>query len=202
MPSRPDRTARLRAPADPPGSAYASPEVLSLLAGPRPSLREVPRARQIFVTRNLRMDRVDLVGFDMDYTLAMYHLQRLEELAFQMTLERLVRHAGYPERIAGLRYDPEFVIRGLVVDRLAGNIFKMDRHNHVGRCYHGRRPVPWEERKRLYRNEKIHLSLPRFAWMDTLFSLPEACLFAEIIDLLEADGPPVDYAKLYDDVRE
>src|SRR5215208_1840246 len=188
MPSRPDRTARLRAPADPPGSAYASPEVLSLLAGPRPSLREVPRARQIFVNRNLRMDRIDLVGFDMDYTLAMYHLRRLEELAFQMTLERLVRYCGYPREISSLRYDPEFVIRGLVLDKHAGNIFKMDRHNHVGRCYHGRRPLAWDERKRLYRDEKIHLSLPRFAWIDTLFALPEASLFADIIQLLEAGG--------------
>ncbi|HET7752657.1 MAG TPA: HAD-IG family 5'-nucleotidase, partial [Anaeromyxobacteraceae bacterium] len=124
------------------------------------------------------------------------------ELAFEMTLERLVRFAGYPESIRALRYDPEFVIRGLVVDKVAGNIFKMDRHNHVGRCYHGRQAVSWEDRKRLYRDEKIHLSLPRFAWIDTLFALPEACLFAEIIDQLEGSGRAVDYAKLYDDVRE
>ena len=202
MPSRHDRTARLREADEPNGTSYADPDVLALLARPRAPAREVPRAREIFVNRNLRMDRIELVGFDMDYTLAMYHLRRLEELAFGMTLERLVRHAGYPEKIAGLRYDPEFVIRGLVVDKLAGNIFKMDRHNHVGRCYHARRPVAWEERKRLYRDEKIHLSLPRFAWIDTLFALPEACLFAEIIEALEADGARLDYAKLYDDVRE
>jgi HAD superfamily 5'-nucleotidase-like hydrolase len=201
MPIRNERPARTDGD-DAPGSTYASPEISALLSRPRVPLREIPRAREIFVTRNLRMDRVDLVGFDMDYTLAMYHLRQLEELAFQMTLERLVRHVGYPARIEGLRYDPDFVIRGLVVDKVAGNIFKMDRHNHVGRCYHGRRPVAWEERKRLYRDEKIHLSLPRFAWMDTLFALPEACLFADIIELLEGAGEAVDYAKLYDDVRE
>ena len=197
-----DRSARLREPATPGGTSWADPEVLDLLARPHPPSREIPRARQIFVNRNLRMDRVDVVGFDMDYTLAIYHLRQLEELAFEMTLARLVRHMGYPEAIAELHYDPEFVIRGLVVDKLAGNIFKMDRHNHVGRCYHGRHPVAWEDRKRLYRDEKIHLSLPRFAWIDTLFALPEACLFAEIIEELEGKGQQVDYAKLYDDVRE
>jgi HAD superfamily 5'-nucleotidase-like hydrolase len=202
MPTRTDRTPPLHDGDVPAGTSYASPEVSSLLSRPRVAAREIPRAREIFVTRNLRMDRISLVGFDMDYTLAIYHLRQLEELAFQMTLERLVRHRGYPERIAGLRYDPEFVIRGLVVDKVAGNIFKMDRHNHVGRCYHGRRPLAWEERRRLYRNEKIHLSLPRFAWIDTLFALPEASLFADIIELLEGAGQPVDYAKLYDDVRE
>jgi len=80
-----------------------------------------------------------------------------------------------------LLYDHQFVIRGLVVDKELGNIFKMDRHNHVGRCYHGLQPLDPEQR-RLYRAEKIRLSLPRFAWIDTLFSLPEACLYAEIID--------------------
>src|SRR5512138_786146 len=131
--------------------AYDAPAVRSLLAAPHAAHREVPHTREIFVNRNLRMDRVEAVGFDMDYTLAMYHLVRLETLAFRMTLERMISDRGYPASIRSLRYDPEFVIRGLVVDKLHGNIFKMDRHNHVGRCYHGRRPLPDEDLKRLYR---------------------------------------------------
>jgi HAD superfamily 5'-nucleotidase-like hydrolase len=203
MPLRADRHARVRDIEEPPGAFYADPSVNALLEQPRVTVhRDVPRARQVFVNRNLRMDKIELVGFDMDYTLAMYSLRHLEDLAFRMTLERLVANLHYPDAIAGLAYDPEFVIRGLVVDKLAGNIFKMDRHNHVGRCFHGRRAIPWEERKRLYRDEKIHLSMPRFAWIDTLFALPEACLFADIIEQLETAGLTVNYAQLYDDVRE
>jgi HAD superfamily 5'-nucleotidase-like hydrolase len=186
----------------PAAPAYESPEVRALLAAPHAPHREVPHAREIFVNRNLRMDRVEAVGFDMDYTLAMYHLVRLETLAFRMTLELMIVERGYPAELRALRYDPEFVIRGLVVDKLHGNIFKMDRHNHVGHCYHGRRPVPGEELRRLYRDEKIHLSSPRFAWIDTLFALPEACLFAEVIERLEASGGQVDYGKLFQDIRE
>ena len=203
MPLRADRHHRHRDLEEPPGTFYADPSVHALLEQPRATVhREVPRARQVFVNRNLRMDKIELVGFDMDYTLAMYSLRHLEDLAFRMTLERLVANRGYPEAVAGLAYDPAFVIRGLVVDKLAGNIFKMDRHNHVGRCFHGRRALPYDERKRLYRDEKIHLGMPRFAWIDTLFALPEACLFADIIEQLESRGIAVDYAKLYDDVRE
>jgi HAD superfamily 5'-nucleotidase-like hydrolase len=176
--------------------------VKALLTAPHAAHREVPHAREIFVNRNLRMDRVEAVGFDMDYTLAMYHLVRLETLAFRMTLDKMVSARGYPADLATLRYDPEFVIRGIVVDKLHGNIFKMDRHNHVGHCYHGRRPVPEEDVRRLYRDEKVHLSSPRFAWIDTLFALPEACLFAEVIDLLEGRGEQVDYTKLFVDIRE
>jgi 5'-nucleotidase len=185
-----------------PRPAYEAPEIQSLLVAPHAPHLEVPRGRQIFVNRNLRMDRIDAVGFDMDYTLAVYHLQRLETLAFDMTLARMIRVVGYPPSLGALRYDPEFVIRGLVVDKLHGNIFKMDRHNHMGRCYHGRRPLPEEDIKRLYRDEKIHLSSPRFAWIDTLFALPEACLFALVIEQLEGQGQPVDYTRLYDDIRE
>jgi len=184
-----------------PGEALDTPEVQSLLEQPHRH-REVPRTRQVFVNRNLRMDKVEAVGFDMDYTLAIYQLRHLETLAFEMTLARMIETMGYPAVLGALRYDPEFVIRGVVVDKLHGNIFKMDRHNHVGRCYHGRRPLPPEDLRRLYRDEKIHLSLPRFAWIDTLFALPEACLFALGIELLEGQGRPVDYTRLYDDIRE
>jgi HAD superfamily 5'-nucleotidase-like hydrolase len=199
---RVDRGTSRIEPDDPPGRSYADPGVVELLERPRAPKREVPFARQIFVNRNLRLDKIDLVGFDMDYTLAIYHLRQLEELAFRMTAERMVAHQGYPEVLRTLHYDPEFVIRGLVVDKQAGNLFKMDRHNHCGRAYHGKRPLSYEDVKRLYRDEKIHLSLPRFAWIDTLFALPEACLFAEVIEALEGRGERVDYGRLQDDIRE
>jgi HAD superfamily 5'-nucleotidase-like hydrolase len=191
-----------RKPAAPPGQSYGDPEVLAFLDRPRAGAREVPLTRQIFVNRNLRMDKIDLVGFDMDYTLAIYQLVRLEQLAFEMTLERMIEQLGYPEHLRELEYDPDFVIRGLVVDKHAGNLFKMDRFNHVGRCYHGRRPVLDEEKRRLYRDEKIHLTQPRFAWIDTLFALPEACLFTEVIERLEGRKAKVDYGKLFGDIRE
>ncbi|HSP78072.1 MAG TPA: HAD-IG family 5'-nucleotidase, partial [Myxococcaceae bacterium] len=43
---------------------------------------------------------------------------------------------------------------------------------------------------------------PQFAWIDTLFALPEAWLFAGVIELLESLGERVDYGRLYDDIRE
>jgi HAD superfamily 5'-nucleotidase-like hydrolase len=183
------------------GRSYDDDAVRALLDAPRPMAREVPRARQVFVNRNLRMDRIQAVGFDMDYTLAIYRLGPVEELAFTLTRDRMVARLGYPAPLAQVAYDADFVIRGLVMDKQTGNIFKMDRHNYVGRCFHGMRPLPSEEIRRLYREEKIQLASPRFAWLDTLFSLPEACLFAGAIDRVEAEGGTLDYGKLYDDIR-
>ena len=162
----------------------------------------VERARQVFVNRNLRLANVEMVGFDMDYTLAIYHLRRIEQLSFDLTLSRLVTEFGYPAELGLLQYDHGFVMRGVVVDKAQGNLIKMDRFGSVGRAYHGLTPLAPEVCNRLYRNERIRLTSERYAWIDTLFSLPEAWLYAAIIDLLERQGRSVEYGKLYDDVRE
>ena len=168
--------------------------------------RKVPRSRRIFVNRTLRMDLVEAVGFDMDYTLAVYHHRRIESLAYRMTTKALVEKKGYPESVLDLAYQPDSVIRGLVIDKQLGNTFKMDRHYHVARVHHGRRPLTKEERVERYRKQKIKLSSRRYVWVDTLFGLPEAALYADLVDLFDkrsrVSGDKVDYAALYDDVRE
>jgi 5'-nucleotidase len=170
-----------------------------LEAGQRTS---VERARQVFVNRNLRLANVEMVGFDMDYTLAIYHLRRIEQLSFDLTLSRLVTDFGYPSELGLLHYDHGFVMRGLVVDKAHGNLIKLDRFGSVGRAYHGLSPLRDEDWQRLYRNARIRLTSDRYAWIDTLFSLPEAWLYAGIIDFLEREERPVDFGRLYDDVRE
>ncbi len=165
--------------------------------------QQLDRSRQVFVNRNLRMAKIELVGFDMDYTLAIYHMRRIEQLSFDMTLSSLVSVRGYPAEIGQIQYDHQFVMRGLVVDKLNGNLIKMDRFGHVGRAYHGRRPLSDDAWKKLYRDNPIRLNKnPQYAWIDTLFALPEACLFAGIIELLESRGDKLDYARLYDDIRD
>ncbi len=164
---------------------------------------QVPRARQVFVNRNLHMSNVKIVGFDMDYTLAIYHHRALEELSFRMTVDKLIASFGYPNELSTLKYDGGFVMRGLFVDKAHGNLLKIDRYGSVGRAYHGRQALNDAELTHLYRNERIRLKNPEYAWIDTLFALPEASLFADAIDLLERRmARKLDYARLYDDIRE
>jgi HAD superfamily 5'-nucleotidase-like hydrolase len=181
----------------------STPEALVDLAGLgiTPDGLDIPRTRRIYVHRNTRMQDVHLVGFDMDYTIAIYKQAEMEKLSIQLTLSKMVEKRGYPEAILGLDYSPEWGIRGLVVDQPHGNIFKMDRHGHVGRAFHGRRPLTKEERQALYRKERIRLSTPRYAWIDTLFALPEAVMYSALVEYLDPRGP-VDYQKLWRDVRE
>ncbi len=176
--------------------------VARLLREPRHHPRRALHARDVFVNRNLRMAGIELIGFDMDYTLAIYHMRRLEQLAYDMTLAKLVSEKGYPAVVGQLQYDHHFVMRGLAVDKVNGNLLKMDRFGYVGRAWHGLRPLKREVWRALYRDQRVRLREPRFAWIDTLFALPEAWLFAGIIELLESLGHRVDYGRLYDDIRD
>jgi 5'-nucleotidase len=155
---------------------------LGALLGETATEIDVARKNRVFCNRNLRMDTIEMIGFDMDYTLALYHQDRLEQLSMELTLQKLVDKHGYSPDIRGLLYDPRWAIRGLVVDKKYGNVFKMDRHAYVGRCYHGFRELSHDERKLIYRNEKINLSSDRYEWIDTLFALPEAVMYTTLVD--------------------
>ncbi len=88
-----------------------------------------------------------------------------------------------------------------MVDRQLGNVFKMDRHSYVGRCYHGTRELTHDERRAVYRNEKINLSSDRFEWIDTLFGLPEAVMYTTLVEWFDRERRGVDYDKLFGDIR-
>ena len=174
---------------------------LSALLGDTTTEIDVARKNRVFCNRNLRMDSIEMIGFDMDYTLALYHQDRLEQLSIQLTLDKLCTKHGYPDAIRQLSYAPHWAIRGVMVDRQLGNVFKLDRHAHVGRCYHGFKELDAEKRKALYRNEKINLSADRFEWIDTLFGLPEAVMYTTLVEWYGKSGTAVDFDKLFGDIR-
>lgn len=169
----------------------------------REASTRMERSRQIYCNRDLNLEKIDCVGFDMDYTLAPYHQEALDALSVKLTLERLVKERGYSPDILTIQPDPAFAIRGLVIDTWRGNVLKMDAHRHVGTGYHGFRELTSEERKS-YRDETIRLNdNSRFWLVDTLFALPEAFLYAAIIDRLHKDDPQKDhdFKRLYGDIR-
>jgi len=162
---------------------------------------DISQRTRIFCNRNLRMDSIDLIGFDMDYTLALYQQESMEGLAIKLTLDKLIEDCGYPEAIRDLNFAANLAIRGTVVDMELGNVFKMDRHGHVGRVYHGRRELNKEERRQQYRNSRINLSEPSYKWIDTLFGLPEAVMFVALVDFYDKQEEKPTYRQIFTDIR-
>ena len=182
-------------------SDLEQPDTIDLIGGLL-STNPLENNRRIFVNRNLNLDSVTWLGFDMDYTLARYAKREMEELSYQLTAKRLVEQ-GYPDAILDVPYDNDFVARGLVIDKELGNILKPDRHGHIGRVFHGRTRLEREQRNSIYRNIKIRFTEDRYYWVDTLFALPEAALFASLIELMEQHKPrsQIDYKEMFDDIR-
>lgn len=165
-----------------------------------PSAPELTRRERIYVNRSLRFDQVSVVGFDMDYTLAIYRQEEMDRLSIEATTEKLVE-LGYPERLRHMAYRPDYAIRGLLIDRKLGNILKMDRYRYVKKAYHGMRELSRDERHRLYHSRPIRVGSERYHWVDTLYALSEVAVFAAVIEDMEAAGDVVDPGQLFDDIR-
>jgi 5'-nucleotidase len=161
----------------------------------------IPRPRRIFCNRNLRMSSIAWVGFDMDYTLAIYNQPEMDELSIKATIEKLIAR-GYPDFIRSMPYSTAFPVRGLLIDKRFGHILKMNRYKHVTKGYHGFRELAKEELRALYHSKKIRPATPRYHWIDTLYALSEAALYAALTEAMEQRGLAIDYAKTFTDIRE
>ncbi|MCX7944890.1 MAG: HAD-IG family 5'-nucleotidase [Deltaproteobacteria bacterium] len=163
----------------------------------------IPIESLIFVNRNLRLSSIKMIGFDMDYTLAIYKYPDFEILAMEKTIERLVEK-GYPAELFKGNFESGFLMRGLVVDKINGNILKLDKYNFVHRAMHGKRMLTYEERYSNYRNKKLDLFSEDFMWLDTLFSIPELAIIINAIDNIRNKKRFhfVKYSKLISDVRK
>lgn len=162
----------------------------------------IPRNRRVFVNRNLKMAGIDWVGFDMDYTLAIYNQTEMDNLSIQATVDKLCAR-GYPEDVLrGVTYRIDFPIRGLLIDKRFGHILKMDRFKVVQKGYHGLRELSKEEIRALYQQKKIRPTTARYHWIDTLYALSEAAIYTGVVDAFEQRGLELDFARLFTDIRE
>lgn len=143
---------------------------------------EPPPERRVFCNRTLNLRSIQAVGFDMDYTLVHYDVKAWEARAYAHVQQRLL-DLGHP--VQGLRFDADLFARGLVLDLALGNLVKANRFGYVTQASHGTRLLPHEEQRKTYSQVWVDLSEPRWVFLNTLFSLSEACLYAQLVDLLD-----------------
>ncbi|MEO0326252.1 MAG: HAD-IG family 5'-nucleotidase [Myxococcota bacterium] len=169
------------------------------------SLSELPApARRIYCNRTLNLRSIAVVGFDMDYTLIHYRTEAWERHAFTHA-KRILLERGWPVRAFEL--DPSFAQLGLILDLELGNIVKANRFGFVKKALHGTSPLSFETYREIYARELVELSEGRWRFLNTLFALSEAHLYAQCIDLLDAGAlpdaeGPMSYRDVYDVVRQ
>jgi 5'-nucleotidase len=159
-----------------------------------------PPGRDIFTNRTLNLRSIKAIGYDMDYTLVHYKVSAWERRAYEY-LQRKLAAFGYP--VEDLTFDGSFVIRGLILDLELGNVVKANRFGYVKRAFHGTRPMDFEEQRTVYSRTIIDLADPRYVFLNTLFSLSEACMYCQLVDKLDAGMIPgaVGYVDLYKRVK-
>jgi HAD superfamily 5'-nucleotidase-like hydrolase len=159
-----------------------------------------PPGRGVFCNRTLNLRSVRAIGYDMDYTLVDYRVDAFEQMVYAQARERLGSE-GWP--VEGMLFDPEMVTRGLVIDTELGNLVKANRFGFVKRAMHGTRMLDHLEQRQAYAQVMVDLNDSRWVFLNTLFSLSEGCLYAQAVDLQDAEAlpRPLEYASLYRHVR-
>jgi 5'-nucleotidase len=160
-----------------------------------------PQARRVFTNRTLNLRAVGVVGFDMDYTLIHYRTEEWERCAYGHARARVAATTGWA--LDGLEFVPAAFTLGLVVDKELGNVVKANRFGFVKRAAHGMRLLGFEEQRETYSRVLVDLAEPRWQFMNTLFSLSETCLYAQLVDLLDAGRlpPGIGYDEIFRAVR-
>ncbi len=146
-----------------------------------------PPGRGIYCNRTLNLRSIKVIGYDMDYTLVHYRVSVWERRAYDYLQERLVAR-GWP--VADLAFDHDLVVRGLVMDVERGNLLKVNRFGYVKQGLHGTKPIDHEVLRRTYSRTVIDLADPRYSFLNTLFSLSEGCMYAQMVDKLDAGLVP------------
>lgn len=153
----------------------------------------------IHANRELNMSKIKLIGFDMDYTLAIYKKLPMESLQYDLARQYLITNMGYPQEILLSHFDHTLLIRGLVIDKQLGNVLKLDDQNYVWRASHCRQELTLEEIVQHYGSKRIKVGDHRYYSLDTFFSIPEACLFIDTIERLYELKKEPGFTQSFDD---
>ena len=171
----------------------------TMLATPDP-FQPQPRSRGVFCNRTLNFRSLHAIGYDMDYTLVNYRVDAFERQVFEFARERFMEQ-GWP--VQSLVFDQGMVARGLVIDTQMGNIVKANRFGLVRRAQHGTQTLSFGDQRVAYAGTQVDLADSRWVFLNTLFSLSEGCLYAQMVDLLDQRKLPevMGYRELYHRVR-
>ena len=159
----------------------------------------IPLERNIFTNRTLNMRNIQAIGYDMDYTLIHYDVQRWQEAMYEY-LKRKLLDLGWP--VENLEHVPEMIIRGLVIDKKFGNVVKPNRFGYVKRAFHGTKPLDFGSMRKVYARTTVDIRDDRWFLLTTLFDIPVAYMYSQLVDKLDRNGFPevMGYADLADQI--
>ena len=158
---------------------------------------EIPDERGVYCNRSLNLRSINAIGYDMDYTLVHYDVEAWEGRAYEHIKSRLLDE-GWP--VEELQFDPQMVMRGLVLDLKLGNMVKANRFGYIWRAAHGTSVLPYSEMRETYARTLVELSeSSRWVFLNTFFSISAGVMYSQLVDLLDRGTLPevMGYGDLY-----
>ncbi|KAM7472872.1 hypothetical protein LguiA_011055 [Lonicera macranthoides] len=168
-------------------------------------LKDMPKMNPegIYVNKNLRLDNIQVYGFDYDYTLVHYSAN-LQSLIYNLAKEHLVNELRYPDSCLGFKYDHTFPIRGLYYDKSKGCLLKLDFFGSIepDGCYFGRHKLSRKKIEEIYGTRHIGRDQARgLVGLMDFFCFSEACLIADIVQHFVDAKLDFDAGYVYQDVN-
>ncbi|KAI3423770.1 uncharacterized protein J3R85_010774 [Psidium guajava] len=169
------------------------------------ALKKMPKMnpKGIYVNKNIRLDNVQVYGFDYDYTLAHYSAN-LQSLIYDLAKQHMVNEFRYPEICMNFQYDPSFPIRGLYYDKQKGCLLKLDFFGSIepDGCYFGRRKLSRKEINLMYGTRHIGRDQAReLVGLMDFFCFSEACLIADMVQFFVDAKLEFDACYIFEDVN-
>lgn len=161
-------------------------------------------ADRVYTNRTLNLKKITHIGLDMDHTLVRYQSENFENLSHSIIVKKLIENKNYPKTLMNLKFDYRLAIRGLVIDRQKGNLLKLNRYGAIRSSYHGLKQLDFKTQKQVYKSKYIDLSTGDYLAIDTAFSISNAVLYSQIVDLKENDTKNhyPDFHSIADDVLD
>ena len=150
---------------------------------------------------------VDVIGFDVDFTLLLYNKKNMTKLIYESLGKYLIGHNKYPEKIK-YEFNKEFVdsfsCKNIVIDYKRGNALKLRKDKSIIKCYHGKKELNKEELNAIYDNESFPLFVKSNLYTEDFYlnidSFQPQCLalFMVCVDLY--DKGELKSIKIYEDI--
>ncbi|KAJ9066743.1 hypothetical protein DSO57_1006670 [Entomophthora muscae] len=160
---------------------------------------------RVFSHNEVNLQYISVYGFDYDYTLANY-TEELPKTIYSMIRDSLIDRMHYPKALSDFSFDPNFAVRGLHYDVLTGWLMKVDAYHSIqlNTVYYGREALS-DTNQVLELHNGTHISpsymKENLIQLNDLFSVPEICLIADIIQFFYENDVTFHPRHLYDDVR-
>ena len=150
---------------------------------------------------------VDVIGFDVDFTLLLYNKKNMTKLIYESLGKYLIIHNKYPEKIK-YEFNKEFVdsfsCKNIVIDYKRGNALKLRKDKSIIKCYHGKKELNKEEINSIYDNESFPLFVKSNLYTEDYylnidsFQPQNLALFMVCVDLY--DKGELKSIKIYKDI--